>query len=847
MDEKIINEASLGQDIESRLKKSGIDISTDNIDEIKDRNVVIDTSCINGNDKTFIENLIKLCSSILDYDKKIINIPVDGWFQKSKDIERGNTPLGAIYRYIKQNPRGFRSNFVGFTFIFYNVHGEYFPLYVNDYKAAEFTTFENLLTTLTTSHAIHNLTGIGNKKSPVKDVKSNEEEKEDEAEDIVDNVVDNIEAIAASNEEELDAMYDDEYIAKLISELDEDESDKPKLNNARTARLSKLNDDFLNKKVSGRSVKEIITSEKNNTEIPSTSMKISSINEEWNDIKFVNFEKTYDVNEDIIKILAEFTNKEYPVSIIDFKIEDTSTNQDYIDTYTVNMEDYQGKRFTLVFDIPKFKNNRFMRLRGNEKVMSGQLLLLPCLKTDEDTVQCVSNYNKIFIRRAGLEGRSYPYSDRLLKSIKKYTGKKLKIFLGDNSAICSKYSLPVDYIDIASQVNRIETENFVYFFNQDTYYSELGAKKKKGFIPYCLNKNNSEIIYYEVESGVPISKIIADRIVDEDKELYTLYHSTKSADRLNYSEASVMSNKIPLIVVMGYSIGLSEVLNLLGIEKKTTIDPEDKESYGVIKFEDGNIYYPITYANSMLLNGLSKCETEMYSIADIDKRSMWLDFLDDFGGRILADGLSNFAELFMDPITKEVCEHCGIPTEYFSMLNYANKLLADNDYNRHTDITGNRYRTNEIVAGYFYKAISKSYADYKAQVKRGRKVGMTMKRSAVIDGIMSDPMSSDLSILNPLLEIEASNSVSFKGLSGMNSDRSYGLDKRTYDDTMINKLALSTGFAANVGINRQTTIDMDVESPRGYIKDTNEDDMSITKSFSMTEAVTPFGTTRVTY
>ena len=171
MDEKIINEASLSQDIESRLKKSGIDISTDSTNEIRDRNVIIDTSYINGNDKTFIENLIRLCSSILDYDKKIINIPVDGWFQKSKDIEKGNTPLGAIYRYIKQNPRGFRSNFVGFTFIFYNIHGEFFPLYVNDYKAAEFTTFENLLTTLTTSHAIHNLTGIGNKKSPVKDVK----------------------------------------------------------------------------------------------------------------------------------------------------------------------------------------------------------------------------------------------------------------------------------------------------------------------------------------------------------------------------------------------------------------------------------------------------------------------------------------------------------------------------------------------------------------------------------------------------------------------------------------------------------------------------------------------------
>ena len=101
MDDKntIINEASLSQDIDSKLKKLGFVSTTDSLEEIKDRNVVIDTDIINSNDKTFIENLVRLCSSIIDYDKKIINIPVDGWFEKDKDIERANTPLGAIYRY----------------------------------------------------------------------------------------------------------------------------------------------------------------------------------------------------------------------------------------------------------------------------------------------------------------------------------------------------------------------------------------------------------------------------------------------------------------------------------------------------------------------------------------------------------------------------------------------------------------------------------------------------------------------------------------------------------------------------------------------------------------------------
>ena len=35
---------------------------------------------------------------------------------------------------------------------------------------------------------------------------------------------------------------------------------------------------------------------------------------------------------------------------------------------------------------------------------------------------------------------------------------------------------------------------------------------------------------------------------------------------------------------------------------------------------------------------------------------MWLDFLDNYGGRIKADGLDNFYDLMMDPITAEICK-----------------------------------------------------------------------------------------------------------------------------------------------------------------------------------------------
>lgn len=844
------DEASLNKNVESALKKKGIKNTTDSINELNGRSAIIDLKNYQSlEDAAFMKTLKATCKQVDSYSEKIIYIPVSKWSAKSTEgIIASKTPLGSICRYIHKNPSDFRSEYSGFAFIFYNQNKESFALYPSQYKPTEFKTFENLLSVLTSSHNTHYLTGIEDNKSPVKDVvKTTDEERkkdlEEKKKELVSAVLDSVD-----DPEDSDELFDDdEYIGKLLAEIDEEDDGKPVFNNARTSRMSKINDEFLTKKVGGETVKEVINRNiSTNSTIQPEHLKVASINEEWDDVKFVNFNKSYDVNSDIVSMLYFLSERTYPVSILDLDINDTSTNMDYVYTYTVQMEDGFGKRFTITFDVPKLKNNRFMRLRGNEKVVSGQLLLLPCLKTDEDTVQCVSNYNKIFIRRKGLDGRSYPTSDRLIKSLRKSKDiPGIKVYFGDNSAICSKYELPVDYIDIAGNVMRVETKETIYYFDQDIYYTKFNADKNMG-IPYAVSRVDGSIKYYQDNPSM-ITYVIAKELCEYSTKFEDIYMAQKPANRLNYSEASVMANKIPLAVVIGYSLGMDGLMKLCGIkndyilDKRHSFDP-DKEA--VIRFSDGYIKYPINYATSMMLNGLSVCPTESYSLSDINKRSMWLDFLDEFGGRLLSDGLDNFADLFIDPITFEVCKKCKIPNAYFDMLMYANNLLADNKYNRHTDISGNRYRTSEIIAGYFYKCITKSYIDYKSQIRHGRKVGMTMKKSAVIDAIMMDPMCSDLSILNPLLEIEAGNSVSFKGLSGMNSDRSYSLDKRTYDDSMINKLALSTGFAANVGINRQTTIDMDIDTNRGYINKTNKDDMSVTKSFGMSEAVTPFGTSR---
>ena len=679
---------------------------------------------------------------------------------------------------------------------------------------------------------------------------------EDKINQSVENIVDYTKN-AEEAEKEMDNSVD---LKELILQAKNDQDDTFKISATRKARMDDLNDKFLKEKIANSTIAELVATEDTPLQSTDLSKNVETIDDEWANLKKPNFEADYNIDADIVKCLHSLSqNKDVPMSVIDISTEDRSTSEDSIITYTVHLEDSLGKRHTLRFDMPKIINKRFLRLRGNDKIIPGQLINLPIIKTDEDTVQVVSNYNKIFITRYGQVGKINQSTNALIRALTKLKENNYKlevkddndiptpskIDLGNNAKISAKYELPAEYVELSKIFNKITTsDGRVYYFNRDELIHKLEEKKVKveydqGFMVVGITKDNNPITV--PEEGVSSSLI---NHLGIHKYAYTFM---KPGARMTYSQASILNSKIPLIVVMAYTAGLTGALNAAGIEYNLSEKrPTNTKNY--FRFNDGFLSFNDNYAPdaALLVNGLAVINTQEYSLTDIDTKAMWLDVLDDFGGRNRADGLDSFANLMMDPITVEVCKTYKLPTDYIEVLAYASSLLTTNKFNRHTDITGNRFRTNERLVHFLYKALATSYGMYLREIKNNRKdAKMTMKQSAVIDMALSDVTTSDLSKLSPLLELESANTVTFKGLSGMNSDRSYSLDKRTYDNTMINKLSMSTGFSATVGINRQATINMGIESTKGYIKSGGElDRMSDANTLSITEALTPFGTTR---
>lgn len=675
-------------------------------------------------------------------------------------------------------------------------------------------------------------------------------EKEVEKKEIIDKVKD-----AAENSKDVDSalekLDDDEHFKEMIAMLNASEDNAIKLNSARTARIDELDKKLMQKKVNGKTVKELLDEKSSyaNKPLEKVSLNVESINPEWQALTYPSLSRQYDPDTDIVAILEDLKNKSYPVSIVDLDVQDTSTSEDYIYTYTVKMENHTGKRWTYKFDIPIMVNNQYMMLRGNKKVMSTQSFLMPIIKTDEDTAQIISNYNKIFIRRFGnAPGKSNQICDKIIKGLKKVEDdKSIKVNWTPCDSQLQGYNLPIDYIDFAANLESIDTTKFHLCFNIRHFIKEYNIyiDLSKG-IPIGINKLDHNVYYFSATSPT-VSSIIYD-LLSSDEKLFEAIKSSSVSTKYVYSKASILNTEIPLIIVAAYSVGLTEVLdkakiNYNFVEKKSTKE-YDQVHYDWIKFNDGYLVYQIDYSSSLLLNGLKESATDMYSIAEMNNKTTYIDFLDNYGGRIKADGIDNFYDCLIDPITRDTLEHYKLPTDYIECLIYANNLLADNKYYSHSEMAPRRFRKGELIAGYAYKCIALSYGSYATQIKHGRDVAMSIKQTAIIDAILLDPTCTDLSVINPLNEKEMYDAVTTKGLSGLNSDRSYSLDKRAFDDSMTNVLSMSTGFAATVGINRQATINANVDTIRGYVKPSKIEDCNSINTMCMSEALTPMGVTR---
>ena len=604
------------------------------------------------------------------------------------------------------------------------------------------------------------------------------------------------------------------------------------------------------------------------------SSSIKSINENVKTVKYANINKDYIENimpSDIAKVFTSLNNKDMKLFVRDIKVEDSSDELNYKETYRVILEDEQKQRHSITVDIPKFIDNKFMYLGSNKKIIDKQNFLYPVVKTAPDTVQIVTNYNKVFIRRVGT--KSISSVERIMKLISSDDECYKYFTVGNNSATNRLFITSIEYDEFAKVLTKFNSPNCLIMFNQgeamkysETHGINVFSDNDKYIFIGTINKK-----YLFIDADDQLVKYIDPKDIDSDptanpedllspgtslsdvivfelpEELQNAFIKTRSTKKLMYSTATVMAQAIPFIVLLMFWEGFSSVIKKIGMkyEFSKSYPGTVNANQAVVRFKDCYFIYTEDLATSLLMNGIKLLDTENYNMADYDTKEPYIDFFVKKYGRASAmNAIYNYYEFLIDPITKEILEDINLPTDLVSLCIYANSLLADESYTKENSQTLSRVRSTEIIPAILYCALSNEYLNYKNSAGKNK---ISLPKDCVITQLLALQTVEDYSTLNPVVELEKDRAITSKGFRGINLDRAYTEEKRGYDDSMIGVISMDTSPDGNCGINRFLTMEPNITSARGYVDIKSKKELGELKDvnlFSPAELLYPLGNTR---
>ena len=645
-----------------------------------------------------------------------------------------------------------------------------------------------------------------------------------------------------------------------------------------------------------RTLADVLDEEKNNPslkDLPKTDIndKVDILNKKLGQSTFQNFEEQYNkevFDHDFLNVFNQLSEKkDLPLYIKDIQKEDTSDSLNLKDTYHIRLEDPKyNNQMTVTIDVPKFLEGKFMYLNGNKKLFVKQLILKPVVKIAPGTVQICSNYKKIFMYRK--DGNISPKVQNATKVLSNNT-RFFKVTKGNAIPLNTIWKTSIEYDTLAKIFLQIHIKNspVTFMFSQpdvekyleehemldvlqehdpNAYliigFDESDPKQPK---PIFTLTDDAATVSTDFNNGPdldPDDNLPSSTIIDTLFGYASKYNKQFNADsifsegglkiskRYIYSYCKVMKKAIPTLFFLSYFEGLATVLRKARVkytfqaERPRFKTNKEKMDNGVIQFSDGYLIferYPIE--NSLLMNAFSLIDTKAYDFEDMDRKDTYLDIIMMlYNNRSVASAFDSFYDNMIDPITKELLHSMNYPEDFVSLLIYANNLLADNNFVSEINMNNFRIRSNELVNDMLYGLISDAYSNYKRTAASRSPKKLSLPKSALMVALLKSQSVEDYSVLNPVLEMEKSGAVSKKGFCGVNLDRSYTEEKRSYDDTMNGLFAMATSPDANCGVVRQMTMNPKIVSPRGFI-DTSKplDSMTEDELFSPSEMMTPGG------
>lgn len=662
---------------------------------------------------------------------------------------------------------------------------------------------------------------------------------------------------------------------EILKEVAKEKKSVAMKSSASSKRDELLREKQLTLDVQGKTLGDILSVSTDDVkiEVNDISKSVDTINKNVTEVRYPNINKDYVENvmkKDILSAVTCLSDKDdIQIYVRNIKVEDSSDINNYKDTYTIDLEDSLRVRHRLVFDVPKFIDNRFLWIGGNKKYINNQQLMLPVVKVSGDTVQLVSNYNKLFVYRYGSKVSSL--NEKLKKALNSPI-KGIKVINGKYDKENTKYLTIIDYDDLSCNFKEISIGDIKFYFNQseirqlfldsvpknkiDEYEKLVDSKilpvgKGNKNVFYYVNFDTNTVYQTNFNNSIDTKMSLIDFMLSKSPQLKDEISKQSTGKKYMYTRVKIMNKYVPTILLLAYKNGLSNILSQIKAEYYfSDTRPRIALNESIVEFNDGYLVFSnVPFKNSLLLNGLLEIPTKNYSFDDFSDVLTYQDIFESiYGRRNIANAFSNFFDNFIDPITLEVLQKLSLPTDLTGLVLYANELLVDNQFRTELDIRSFRFRSAELIPARLYKLIASSYEQYKATANHRNPRKISIRKDALIKDILAQTIVEDYSELNPIVEMQKLHGATKKGPSGCNLEEAYTKVQRSFHKSMTGVYTISSSPDGNVGIQRVLTMEPPISDVRGFIDnkamDNRLDEYNDVNLFGPAEMLTTGGAQR---
>ena len=452
-------------------------------------------------------------------------------------------------------------------------------------------------------------------------------------------------------------------------------------------------------------------------------------------------------------------------ALLDLNRETIITADSKYDVYKMKLQPVDnGNQSTRQFRLPKVASDGSFTINGVKSYAQLVRMDLPVRKINPVKVAISSYYDKkLMIERSAYKVDDYNHWLKTNIIQKSYEDKSITVKLGSFKSelkeVCWYYSV------LASRFKEITVGGLEFNFDTESILVKHPKWKK-----YC--KGESWVI--GDEHGVPVlidnsGLVMIDGV--EKGYIEEILRLPMAKAPVPTATANINGYKFPVVVVLAYWIGFSELVKRLKPTHRV-VEPGTRPMLNaneyIVQFADERLILDRRDGLSTLIfSGLRKLDgLANFSKAQLDDPNVWFSLIND--SRVKP---SHFKEMdliydmFIDPITARELERRGYPLIMDKLIIRAVEMLLNNEAEHEVEIAEQRLVGFERFPGHVYRELVKSTRQFRNKPNTGKKT-FDLNPEAIMMNILTDSSMQPVEEVNPVHQLKQQEEVTFGGTFG---------------------------------------------------------------------------------